>query len=480
MKNFDEELRRAFDKVIGTEKLVKEKDKELFLKTINNRKRSNWVPNLLTAIFLIGVIGILVVKFLPQLDRGNLIAGSYDSIEDLSSASSLIVKGEILEESIERESRTDSEIVKELHYKVKISEIIKNTTGKVIQVEDVIPFFVVTEIANGTKTKVDSSIKPGKYLLFLDFLEQDRPNSMFVKIEKYLYEEKDNEYKNIHGKKLETITKADLNTIKNNYSNPNLADVLDSDEKYQNIYEQLNHYFIDFLEIDGYQSKLYSEAVTIYLYGVFTGNVELAKKYVASQIDLIDYTTKVNIENNLVFYRNLRDFDIKIKEIEHNYSSLEIPIWLDFENGEDSRYRILILETMFFYDGKVGIYDSSNIKSYHVIDLPEITKEYVAEVAKVGFTKDEVSELFGQPNNWGTSEGVDIWLFDRINRMYDMSLEAVAHEEILSGHVEYQLFVLFKDGKAFIYNYYYLGDDGRVWEYSLYPDGVVNEIPVSR
>ena len=56
----------------------------------------------------------------------------------------------------------------------------------------------------------------------------------------------------------------------------------------------------------------------------------------------------------------------------------------------------------------------------------------------------------------------------------------MSHEGIKSDGVEYQLFINFVDDKAFMYSYFYKGDDGRVWEFSLYPDGTTNEVAVSR
>lgn len=50
---------------------------------------------------------------------------------------------------------------------------------------------------------------------------------------------------------------------------------------------------------------------------------------------------------------------------------------------------------------------------------------------------------------------------------YDRTVEVVASDEILSGDLKYQLYINFVEEKTFVYSYFYLGEDGRVWEYQI-------------
>ena len=111
-----------------------------------------------------------------------------------------------------------------------------------------------------------------------------------------------------------------------------------------------------------------------------------------------------------------------------------------------------------------------------------ITKAYVEDNAEVGLTYDEVRERFGQEELSDVVDHTETWLYDVTSDSdyeYEKSLEVVAFEEIMSGHVDAQLYINFFDEKAFMYSYFYLGDDGKVWQYQVIPDTEPLEIPVS-
>ena len=54
--------------------------------------------------------------------------------------------------------------------------------------------------------------------------------------------------------------------------------------------------------------------------------------------------------------------------------------------------------------------------------------------------------------------------------LYKPSLEEVAFDEIKKGKFDYQLYINYTDKKAFMYSYFYKGDDGKVWQYAISPN----------
>jgi hypothetical protein len=112
----------------------------------------------------------------------------------------------------------------------------------------------------------------------------------------------------------------------------------------------------------------------------------------------------------------------------------------------------------------------------------EITKAFVEENAEVGLTYHEVRERFGTEELADVVDSTETWLYDSTHYSdfkYDKSLEAVSHEEIKSGNLEYQLYINFMDEKAFMYSYFYLGDDGRVWQIQITPNAEPLNNPVN-
>lgn len=111
-----------------------------------------------------------------------------------------------------------------------------------------------------------------------------------------------------------------------------------------------------------------------------------------------------------------------------------------------------------------------------------ITKAFVEENAEVGLTYDEVLETFGTEVVTDVVDNTETWLYDSTHYNdfeYDKSLEAVSHEEIKSGNLEYQLYINFIDEKALMYSYFYLGDDGKVWQLQITPYAEPLNHPVS-
>lgn len=111
-----------------------------------------------------------------------------------------------------------------------------------------------------------------------------------------------------------------------------------------------------------------------------------------------------------------------------------------------------------------------------------ITKSFVKDNAEIGLTYDEVRKRFGKEELSVVVDNTETWLYDVTsdsNYEYDKSLEVVAFEEIKSGNVDAQLYINFIDEKALMYSYFYLGEDGEVWQYQINPYSEPLNISVS-
>lgn len=128
----------------------------------------------------------------------------------------------------------------------------------------------------------------------------------------------------------------------------------------------------------------------------------------------------------------------------------------------------------------LGCADKSSVES--TVPTPTIDKEFIEANAKIGLSKSEIKEAFGEKYTSGTADGGEIWMYDTTKAGYDYErkLGVVAHEEIKNGNVKYQLFINFNQDKAFMYSFFYKGKGGKVWEYVLNPDKTTLEIPVSQ
>lgn len=127
-------------------------------------------------------------------------------------------------------------------------------------------------------------------------------------------------------------------------------------------------------------------------------------------------------------------------------------------------------------NGKVLGYEKDGSKS-----TTAITKGFLEVNAEIGMTKQGVKGIFGKNYVSDFVDSSDIWMYDRVknNHAYEKSLEAVAFQDIKDELVHYQLFINFVDDKAFMYSYFYKGDDGKIWEYVVNPDNTITEVAVS-
>ena len=137
-----------------------------------------------------------------------------------------------------------------------------------------------------------------------------------------------------------------------------------------------------------------------------------------------------------------------------------------------------ILGLLLTITALVGCSDESNSAK----DNERLTKSFVEENAEVGLSYDEVRERFGEEELSDVVDNTETWLYDDTSKEdfdYEKTLEVVAFDEIKSGDVDTQLYINFIDEKAFMYSYFYLGEDNKVWQYQIIPDAEPLDIPVS-
>ena len=137
-----------------------------------------------------------------------------------------------------------------------------------------------------------------------------------------------------------------------------------------------------------------------------------------------------------------------------------------------------ILGLLLTITALVGCSDKSNSAK----DNEGLTKSFVEENAEIGLSYDEVRERFGEEEISDVVDHTETWLYDDTSKEdfdYEKTLEVVAFDEIKSGDVDAQLYINFIDEKAFMYSYFYLGEDNKIWQYQVIPDAEPRDSPVS-
>lgn len=107
--------------------------------------------------------------------------------------------------------------------------------------------------------------------------------------------------------------------------------------------------------------------------------------------------------------------------------------------------------------------------AYHKID-----KEYIKEHAQLGLSKEEIKTIFGDPVLAGIEENVEMWIYEETEKGFDYerSFQIVNHQAIRDGNMKWKLYVYFMENNVFAYNYFYLGENGEVWNLSIYPNAI--------
>ncbi|WP_042350910.1 hypothetical protein [Bacillus massiliigorillae] len=104
----------------------------------------------------------------------------------------------------------------------------------------------------------------------------------------------------------------------------------------------------------------------------------------------------------------------------------------------------------------------------------KITKEFIKENAKFGASYDEVREIFGKEQYSGIMDKTMVFVYDSTTYKpftYNQGGDAVAFDAIKSGKLDYQVYINFVEEKAVFYQYYFKGEDGEVWGYTVSSDG---------
>lgn len=188
------------------------------------------------------------------------------------------------------------------------------------------------------------------------------------------------------------------------------------------------------------------------------------------------------------------DYDVKGNIVDINSSENRILVedeqkgltWVALhENGDIKEYEEG-QEVVVWVDGGIDTSSPATTKALNIeIIKPEveITKEFVEENAEIGLTYGEVRKVFGTEELADVVDNTETWLYDSTQNSeyeYNKSLESVAFEELKEGDIEYQLYINFVDEKTFMYSYFYLGEDGKVWQYQITPNSETLNNPVSK
>jgi hypothetical protein len=101
----------------------------------------------------------------------------------------------------------------------------------------------------------------------------------------------------------------------------------------------------------------------------------------------------------------------------------------------------------------------------------DLDLDYVKKHAKIGLTEEAVKDIFGERYTYQFVDNSHVWMYeDKELPGTTDDLNQVAFEELIRGDLKYQLFIIMKESKAFIYTYFYKGSNGRVWSYDVNPD----------
>lgn len=102
--------------------------------------------------------------------------------------------------------------------------------------------------------------------------------------------------------------------------------------------------------------------------------------------------------------------------------------------------------------------------------------DFIKNRARIGMSELEVRAMLGEDYYSQHVDNSDVWMYeDRKNDGKPKYLNEVAFEEIKKGTLRYQLFIIWKKDKAFMYSYFYKGEDGEVWNFSINPDGTTQQ-----
>jgi len=112
----------------------------------------------------------------------------------------------------------------------------------------------------------------------------------------------------------------------------------------------------------------------------------------------------------------------------------------------------------------------NSITATEQTEKEKITREFVEKYAKVGFSYDEVREVFGHEQYSGIIDHTMTFIYDSTTYKpfeYERASGSVAFDELKLEQLDYQLYINFMEETAVYYQYYFKGEDGEVWGYTV-------------
>jgi hypothetical protein len=133
---------------------------------------------------------------------------------------------------------------------------------------------------------------------------------------------------------------------------------------------------------------------------------------------------------------------------------------------------------------KVAIAHKSPYPFEDLIQRAKHTVEYVFNNAKIGLSKEEVAKVFGSQymETVSAKDNEPIWRYDYVAKegyKFEEGMDSGDIQGLKNGSMKMQLFITWgKTNKAFKYSLLYKGKDGKVYQYTLNPDGGETNVPI--
>lgn len=79
-----------------------------------------------------------------------------------------------------------------------------------------------------------------------------------------------------------------------------------------------------------------------------------------------------------------------------------------------------------------------------------IDKEFIQEHAEIGLSKEQVVQIFGEPDLKGMDANVEVWVFEKTKKGYenDGDVQRLNHQAIREGYIKWSFMVYFIENKA--------------------------------
>ena len=147
------------------------------------------------------------------------LAVMFESINDITNSSSLVVKGNIPKGFTEFERQLTDKVVTEHNYKINVTEVVSNNSGEEINIGDELTISRAVSFKQGSSIYGlldggSEELETGNYLLFLNLNPEDATQFNIVSPNHIYKEGKEEEYLNIiKGTKINRIGKKEVSII---------------------------------------------------------------------------------------------------------------------------------------------------------------------------------------------------------------------------------------------------------------------------